>query len=285
MRVKTPDTFQTPALSRSCLVAWLLMLMVLMLPVSLRGGGLPEPDLVLYGTIRDVSGGLNVRLTAGTLSWTFQTTGGATVVVRTANLTNINDQFSYVMRIPCETQIAGFPGPVGNLTLGSTYNRSQVLLDTYSVTFVEPAQQSLTLAVTDRGRIERVDLQVSIGGSGLPDNWQLQYFGRIGVDPLADPDHDGMNNLAEFRSGTNPVDSSSVFELAITKDALGGPRLTWFSAGGIVYSLSRSQDLLTGFQDLVVNLAATPPLNSFRDGTALGQGPYFYRVSARQIGQ
>lgn len=269
---------------RPWLKVWLLISFVLVLPASLRGGGLPEPDLVLYGTVRDVSGGFNVRLTAGTLNWIYQPTGVGKVVSLSATLTNINDQFSYVIRIPCENQIAGFGISDGVLVLGSAYNRSQLTLDTHPVTFVQTSQQSLTLALTDRGRVERVDLQVSIGGSSLlPENWQLQYFGRTGIDPLADPDHDGMNNLGEFRSGTNPLDPASVFALEIVHDALGGPRLSWFSAAGIKYTVRRSPDLLTGFQDLAANLAATPSLNSYRDATAVGPGPYFYRVLAIQV--
>ena len=41
-------------------------------------------------------------------------------------------------------------------------------------------------------------------GSGLPDWWQLKYFGYVGVDPYADPDGDGWNNLQEFEYGMNP---------------------------------------------------------------------------------
>lgn len=41
--------------------------------------------------------------------------------------------------------------------------------------------------------------------NGLPDDWELKYFGHIGVDPNADPDHDGLTNLQEFKNGTDPT--------------------------------------------------------------------------------
>src|SRR5207247_1594563 len=41
-------------------------------------------------------------------------------------------------------------------------------------------------------------------GGGLPDWWQLQYFGSLGTDPYADPDGDGWNNLQEYQNGTDP---------------------------------------------------------------------------------
>jgi alpha-tubulin suppressor-like RCC1 family protein len=45
----------------------------------------------------------------------------------------------------------------------------------------------------------------SSDGSGLPDWWQVRYFGHLGVDPSADPDGDGWNNLQEYVNGSNPT--------------------------------------------------------------------------------
>jgi len=41
-------------------------------------------------------------------------------------------------------------------------------------------------------------------GSGLPLWWQLQYFGRVGVNPYASPAGDGYSNLYKFLNGMNP---------------------------------------------------------------------------------
>jgi hypothetical protein len=42
-------------------------------------------------------------------------------------------------------------------------------------------------------------------GNGLPDAWEVKYFGYIGVDANADPDGDGLTNFAEYLLGTNPT--------------------------------------------------------------------------------
>ncbi len=42
--------------------------------------------------------------------------------------------------------------------------------------------------------------------NGLPDAWEIQYFGQIGVDPNTDPDGDGLTNLQELQGGTDPTD-------------------------------------------------------------------------------
>jgi hypothetical protein len=43
-------------------------------------------------------------------------------------------------------------------------------------------------------------------GNGLPDAWERHYFGRVGVNPNADDDGDGLTNLQEFQQGTDPTD-------------------------------------------------------------------------------
>ncbi len=42
-------------------------------------------------------------------------------------------------------------------------------------------------------------------GNGLPDAWEYQYFGHVGVNPNADADGDGVSNYTEYLQGRNPV--------------------------------------------------------------------------------
>jgi Big-like domain-containing protein/beta-propeller repeat-containing protein/carboxypeptidase family protein/IPT/TIG domain-containing protein len=46
---------------------------------------------------------------------------------------------------------------------------------------------------------------VDVDGDGLPDSWEIQYFGNLGQTALGDPDGDGLNNLQEFLHGRNPT--------------------------------------------------------------------------------
>lgn len=79
-------------------------------------------------------------------------------------------------------------------------------------------------------------------GDGVPDSWKRSYWGwNFATDTasvgIADPDGDGMNNLAEFMAGTSPVDRSSKVE--ITSAAPDGSNFVvqWPCIGGMSYDV------------------------------------------------
>ena len=57
------------------------------------------------------------------------------------------------------------------------------------------------------------------GGDGLPDAWQVLYFGQppnADGAPGANPDGDPHDNAFEFLTGFNPLDSADFFRFSIT---------------------------------------------------------------------
>ncbi|MBA3274049.1 MAG: hypothetical protein H0T11_09290, partial [Chthoniobacterales bacterium] len=56
-----------------------------------------------------------------------------------------------------------------------------------------------------------IDPGADTDSDGLPDAWELSYFGTLARNGSGDPDSDGEDNLSEFRAGTNPTDGTSVF--------------------------------------------------------------------------
>ena len=283
--MKTPRRLSTSAT--------LLLALLLTGPPSVRAEGLAEPDLVLYGVIRN-SGDHNTRLTEGSLTWRFVAAGGGVPITLSVPLTNLNDQFSYVLRVPCESYIGSqiSSNTLKLLTTPILYDRSQisVLVDrTAPAALVSPASPTLLIASADRGRLERVDLVVSLplidsDGDGIPDSWELAH----GLDPydpsdaLQDYDGDGVNNRAEFRAGTDPNDSESRFEiLEVQPIPQGGAEIRWSSVTNKHYTVLRSTDLFSGFTTVQTNVLATPPSNTFRDATP-PSGAQFYRLKVEE---
>jgi subtilisin family serine protease len=133
----------------------------------------------------------------------------------------------------------------------------------------------------------RLNLQrmVDTDTNGLPDWWELQYFGHLtGTVPNADADHDGMSNLAEWLAGTNPTNANSCLRLmALPSNNLNAFVVSWPSVVGKYYRLERATNLLIGFNSVVrTNIAATAPTNTETDTAILPSNARFYRVGVEQ---
>ena len=248
------------------------------------GAGLPEPPLVIYGQLRDNSA--NARITSGTLTWTWSPSDGGTPVVLSTVLTNVNDQFSFVIFVPCESEIAGGAVSANTLRLvnpGVTYTRTTVLWNGQPVTLGNPAQGTLTISPATRGRIERLDLGLGDfppdrDGDGLPDWWELQYPSAANAN--ADTDGDGLTNLREYIAGTNPEDANSSFEFVTVVEEIPGVMLIqWSSVPGKSYTLLRAPTLSLNpldYQPVMSGISAQGNLTTYRDTT--GVGHQFYRL-------
>jgi hypothetical protein len=252
---------------------------------------LPEPGLMLYGTVTWQGGAQPARWVQGTLQWTFTSAAASgSSVVLTVPLTNLVDQFSYVLEVPFETRSVGatdLGATDGVLELrpeGVMVDRSVVTLDGQSVALVVAEQATFRFGPGDRGRWERVDLVfgsvvADADGDGLPDAWEREFFGSLDRDGSGDFDGDGLNDREEFLAGTIPRDAGSVFRLlAPDPESEGGLGLSWSSTVGRVYRVERSADVRGPFSEVARDLEATPPLNRYQDPTAPGGGTWFYRV-------
>jgi hypothetical protein len=182
----------------------------------------------------------------------------------------------------------GAPGSTETLPLiptPTTYLRTNVTLDGQSLK-LSSAPGQFPVALADRGRVERVDLALSTlpldsDGNGLADAWEELYFGGIGVDPNVDWDGDGMNNLREYRAGTNPTNELSRFEIVEINPVLSGVQILWSSEPFRSYRVRRSPSLLVSpasYQVIGSGLLATPPYNQLVDTNATGANQYFYLI-------
>lgn len=104
---------------------------------------------------------------------------------------------------------------------------------------------------------------------GIPDWWQLEYFGYVGIDLYADPGGDGWNNLQKFLNGMNPyvfytppapANFSASYDLATSTETLN-----WSPSQGSVtgYLLSvndEETEQTTNIELSVTNTSFSMPL-------------------------
>jgi Tol biopolymer transport system component len=80
----------------------------------------------------------------------------------------------------------------------------------------------------------------------IEDGWEIQHFGSIDRAADADADEDGVSNVLEFRTGTDPQDAASKFNLSVIATSAQEVTLEWPSGLGKTYQLQRSTTLAPG---------------------------------------
>jgi len=94
-----------------------------------------------------------------------------------------------------------------------------------------------------------------------------------------------VNNLREFRAGTNPTDSASRFEVVEISKVPSGVSIQWSSQANRSYQVKRSASLLTAPANYTLvqsGLAATPPMNQFIDTTPGTNAQSFYLIEIEE---
>lgn len=116
--------------------------------------------------------------------------------------------------------------------------------------------------------------------NGLPVAWEMSNFGHTGVDPNADPDHDGMSNMQEYLAGTNPNDSNDYLRITnFTRDATGYNLMSWSSVPTRYYYIQRTTmlgDPAQPFTDTLIYWGPGWHSTGFYDTG----NPEFYRIRA-----
>lgn len=96
---------------------------------------------------------------------------------------------------------------------------------------------------------------------GIPTAWKMQHFGSTNgplTGAMEDRDGDGACNLAEYVSGTDPVNPTSKFQVSGVSIQGRGNGLFFGTVTGRLYSVKYSDDLLAGGWGIIVsNLAGT----------------------------
>jgi len=122
-----------------------------------------------------------------------------------------------------------------------------------------------------------------LDANGLPLAWELQNFGATGIDPNADPDHDGMSNKQEYLAGTNPNDATDKLAIASTTLPSAGASvsLSWKSVPSRYYLIQKTLDVSPpAWTDSGLGLIASDGTFTTRTFVDAATPERFYRVQA-----
>ena len=126
-------------------------------------------------------------------------------------------------------------------------------------------------------------MQYDSNGNGIPDWWEREHFGGLGIAcPTCDFDRDGATDWQEYVAGTDPADANSVFKMVgLQQPGNSETVLRWTSVAGKSYAIEKSTDLTAGFYELVGDVLATPPVNTYMDVNPPGASGVFYRIRVK----
>jgi hypothetical protein len=117
---------------------------------------------------------------------------------------------------------------------------------------------------------------------GLPDTWELVFFGNLTHGPNEDADGDGATNLGESIAGTDPTDPASVLRLFI--DRVGDhPRLRFPTVAGRLYLILSNTDLGPVWLPVWSAIAGDGTEKSIILEEGFTDPRRFYRVEVRPI--
>jgi hypothetical protein len=128
-----------------------------------------------------------------------------------------------------------------------------------------------------------ISSSLSAVGDAIPNGWKQQY----GLDPFnpamasTDSDGDGMNNLQEYLTGTDPTNSASAFRIMSVVRTNNDIRATWQAGVGKTNALqvATGAGYNTNFTDVVIvtNTVGTTT-NAIDVGGATNGTSRYYRV-------
>lgn len=111
--------------------------------------------------------------------------------------------------------------------------------------------------------------------NGLPDGWELRYFGATGVDPSAVCSN-GINTIREsYIAGLDPTSPDAFF--GITGGDAINRIIQWEAVSGRVYSVWWTTNLLNGFVPVLTNYLDSSATDTLHKAESTG----FYKLTVQ----
>ena len=121
----------------------------------------------------------------------------------------------------------------------------------------------------------------------MPDDWEQAYAldPDYPADAALDSDGDGLTNLQEYLSGTNPRDASSRLKFDSVSASAGTVTLRFTAVANLSYTIQYRDDLAAGGWQKLTNVlaAATTRDTDVQDPAGGGARERFYRLVTPEI--
>jgi hypothetical protein len=230
-----------------------------------RGVSLPEPGFVMYGTVSNMEG---TPVEFETVVWQLSSSSSAVSV--DSRTLNVNGQLFYIATVPFETRLtAGIgigsatPNILPLMSTATTFARlAKVNGTNANISYASiGSSNTFTFGPADRGRIERVDLSMTVPMTF--GQWLAQYGLPGNSNPNSDPTHKGMTLMAQFIAGLNPNDPKSLLQLIGIQPMVQEIQIRWLSQPGKLYSVQEGRAPNGPFTLLQDNIVATLGTNLF----------------------
>jgi len=146
-----------------------------------------------------------------------------------------------------------------------------------------PGSTSPALFHNDMRDIAWIGVQIQRSSYTDAESYQVDDFSLIGPSSKSDTDGDSASDWAEYIAGTDANNGGSNLALSCNRSNPNqGITLAWDSVSLRSYNIERTQSLTEPFEHIASRVEATPPSNQFKDETATGTGPFFYRITVAQ---
>lgn len=117
---------------------------------------------------------------------------------------------------------------------------------------------------------------------GLPDSWELQYFGNLERDGTQDANGNGITDVEEYLWGTDPTQAGGKKPVPSITAQGAGFSVTFSTAVGRTYQVQFKDHLATGaWQPLGAPVSGTGGTQTVSDSEPSSVGRRFYRLEVR----
>ena len=216
-------------------------------------GVLQQESLELYAPLDDPPFPQGCTVTNRAQSLSAATINGATLSAQPANFTSAPTTGAAPLTVT-------FTGPLtGSITNwfwdfgdgGTTNTSTASVVHTYTA-----GSYSVTLVTTDPEAVNTNSQSNYITALTAFQSWQIQYFNSTNglAAPDADPDADGMNNLSEFLTGTDPTNSVSAFRIITVILQDSDILVIWEGCGGKTNAVQATLNLVESYADVSSNI-------------------------------